>query len=218
MSLTIDVISDVVCPWCFVGKRRLEAALAEYARTHAEAPAPEIRWRAFELNPDLPVEGVDRQEHYQAKLGADHEATMARLQAVGRDAGIAFAFDRITRQPNTRLAHALIAAAPGPAVQEELVEGLFRAFFVDGVDLTQPRSLETIALRAGLEGSVVRSVLGEGTGLDRVAAEEEAAREIGVDGVPVFIFNHRYVVTGSQPTEVLLDAMRHAATAPEGDA
>ena len=217
MPSTIDVISDVVCPWCYIGKRRLEAALAAYARENPEAGPPAIHWRAFELNPDLPAEGVDRQVHYRAKFGDDHEATLGRVQSGGRDAGIAFAFDRITRQPNTRLAHALIAAAPAPAVQEELVEGLFRAFFVDGVDLTQARNLETVALRAGLEGGAIRAVLSEGAGLDRVAAEEEAAREIGVDGVPVFIFNHRYVVTGSQPVEVLLDAMRHAAS-EEGDA
>ncbi len=217
MPLTIDVISDVVCPWCYIGKRRLEAALAEYSRGNPDAAPPEIHWRAFELNPDLPAAGVDRREHYRAKFGDDHEAALAPVQAAGREAGIVFAFDRIARQPNTRVAHALIAAAPRPAVQEELVEGFFRAFFVEGVDLTQPRSLETVALRAGLEGEAVRAVLGDGAGLDRVAAEEEAAREIGVDGVPVFIFNHRYVVTGSQPAEVLLDAMRHAA-ADDGDA
>jgi predicted DsbA family dithiol-disulfide isomerase len=212
MALTIDVISDVVCPWCYIGKRRLEAALAAYASEFADATAPAIRWRAFELNPDLPEAGVDRREHYLAKFGEDHEVTIGRVQSAGRDAGIAFAFDRIVRQPNTRVAHALIAAAPEGAVQEELVEGLFRAFFTEGVDLTQPRNLETVALRAGLEGDAIRAVLGEGAGLDRVSAEEEAAREIGVDGVPVFIFNRRYVVTGSQPVDVLLDAMRHAAS------
>jgi predicted DsbA family dithiol-disulfide isomerase len=212
MALTIDVISDVVCPWCYIGKRRLEAALAAYARENPEAAPPQIHWRAFELNPDLPEAGADRREHYQAKFGEDHEVTIGRVQSAGRDAGIAFAFDRIVRQPNTRVAHALIAAAPEGAVQEELVEGLFRAFFIEGVDLTQPRNLETVALRAGLEGDAIRAVLGEGAGLDRVSAEEEAAREIGVDGVPVFIFNRRYVVTGSQPVEVLLDAMRHAAS------
>jgi len=212
MALTIDVISDVVCPWCYIGKRRLEQALAAYGRENPEAPPTEVRWRAFELNPDLPAAGVDRREHYLAKFGEDHEVTIGRVQAAGRDAGIVFAFDRIARQPNTRVAHALIAAAPDAAVQEELVEGLFRAFFVEGVDLTQPRNIETVALRAGLDGGAIRAVLAEGAGLDRVAAEEEAAREIEVDGVPVFVFNRRYVVTGSQSTEVLLDAMRHAAS------
>ena len=212
MAMTIDVISDVVCPWCYIGKRRLEQALAAYGRENPEAPPTEVRWRAFELNPDLPAAGVDRREHYLAKFGEDHEVTIGRVQAAGRDAGIVFAFDRIARQPNTRVAHALIAAAPDAAVQEELVEGLFRAFFVEGVDLTQPRNIETVALRAGLDGGAIRAVLAEGAGLDRVAAEEEAAREIEVDGVPVFVFNRRYVVTGSQSTEVLLDAMRHAAS------
>ena len=212
MALTIDVISDVVCPWCYIGKRRLEQALAAYGRENPEAPPTEVRWRAFELNPDLPAAGVDRREHYLAKFGEDHEVTIGRVQAAGRDAGIVFAFDRIARQPNTRVAHALIAAAPDAAVQEELVEGLFRAFFVEGVDLTQPRNIETVALRAGLDGGAIRAVLADGAGLDRVTAEEEAAREIEVDGVPVFVFNRRYVVTGSQSTEVLLDAMRHAAS------
>ncbi len=212
MAMTIDVISDVVCPWCYIGKRRLEQALAAYGRENPEAPPTEVRWRAFELNPDLPAAGVDRREHYLAKFGEDHEVTIGRVQAAGRDAGIVFAFDRIARQPNTRVAHALIAAAPDAAVQEELVEGLFRAFFVEGVDLTQPRNIETVALRAGLDGGAIRAVLADGAGLDRVAAEEEAAREIEVDGVPVFVFNRRYVVTGSQSTEVLLDAMRHAAS------
>ncbi len=211
MSVTVDVFSDVVCPWSFIGKRRLEQALTLFAADSPEAELPDVRWRAFELNPDMPDEGEDRRTYYQRKFGEGADETREELVAAGREVGIEFAFDRVKRQPNTRAAHALIVAAAESGVQDAVVEALFRAFFEEGIDLSQRKNLRKVALGAGLDPEVIDLVLEKGAAFEQVEAEEKAAKEIGVDGVPVFIFNHRYAVTGSQPAEVILDAMRHAA-------
>ena len=135
--LTIDIISDVVCPWCYVGKRRLEAALAQ--RTEDSAQTVEVRWHAFELNPDIPAGGVDRRSYLERKFGGPERAKQiyARIQAAGDEVGISFDFDRIVRQPNTFDAHRLIAWAQDTNLNlsDALVERLFRAYFVEGIDI-----------------------------------------------------------------------------------
>ncbi len=217
MSLTIDVVSDVVCPWCFIGKRRLEGALALYAGEHADAPAPVVTWRPFQLNPDLPDDGMGRAAYVARKFGTRGGAVYDRVAAAGREVGIAFAFDRIVRQPNTVAAHSLTELARAGAKQDALVEALFKAYFLDGVDLTARANLVAIATGAGLARADVEAWLDNAQASAMVRTEDARAREIGIEGVPFFIFNGRLAVSGAQPSAVLLEAMKRAESAAAAD-
>ena len=210
MALGIDIISDVVCPWCFIGKRRLEAALEIYRKDRPDAPAPEITYHPFELNPDLPREGVARADYVAKKFGARGYSAHDRLVHAGAQLGIPFAFDKIVRQPNTLAAHVLIESGRRHGVQGAVKEALLKAFFVDGVDLTDTQALVRIAAEAGLDRKEAEAALAD-EGLRRAVAEEEGkARAMGVSGVPFFVFNKRIAVEGAQPPEVLLEAMLEA--------
>ena len=215
MALTIDVVSDVVCPWCYIGKRRLEGALALYAKEHPDAPAPAVTWRPFQLNPGMPDEGMARDEYVRRKFGAQGGAVYDRVSAVGREVGIPFAFDRIVRQPNTLAAHSLIELAEARGGQDAIVEALFRAYFLDGVDLTAHENLVAIATGAGLDRAGVEACLDDKNARDLAGAEDQRAREIGIQGVPFFIFNSRVAVSGAHPAEALFDAMKQAEAAPQ---
>jgi predicted DsbA family dithiol-disulfide isomerase len=210
MSLTIDIVSDVVCPWCFIGKRRLEAALELYRQRRPEAPAPEIVFHPFELNPDLPREGIARADYIAKKFGARGYSAHDRLVNTGAQLGIPFAFDKIERQPNTLSAHALIERARASGVQGAVKEALLKAFFVDGVDLTDAPTLVRVAAEAGLARREAEAAIADENLRRAVADEEDKARAMGVNGVPFFIFNHRLAVEGAQPPEVLLEAMLEA--------
>jgi predicted DsbA family dithiol-disulfide isomerase len=210
MSLTIDIVSDVVCPWCFIGKRRLEAALELYRQQRPEAPAPEIVFHPFELNPDLPREGIARADYIAKKFGARGYSAHERLAHAGAELGIPFAFDKIERQPNTLAAHALIERARLNGVQGAVKEALLKAFFVDGLDLTDEQTLVRVAAEAGLERKEAEAAVADENLRRAVADEEDKARAMGVHGVPFFIFNHRLAVEGAQPPEILLQAMLEA--------
>jgi len=210
MALSIDIVSDVVCPWCYIGKRRLEAALALYRERRPDAPAPAVTFHPFELNPDMPREGVSRADYIAKKFGARGYSAHDRLVHAGAQLGIAFAFDRIARQPNTLAAHSLIEAARNKGAQGAMKEALLKAFFVDSLDLTDEATLVKIASEAGLDGEEAKAALAD-EGLRRLVAEEEdKARAMGISGVPFFIFNQRLAVEGAQPPDTLLDAMLEA--------
>ena len=210
MSLSIDIVSDIVCPWCFIGKRRLEAALDLYRARNPAAAAPQVTYHPFELNPDVPREGIARADYIAKKFGARGYSAHDRLVQAGTPLGIAFAFDRIARQPNTLAAHSLIESARRHGVQGAVKEALMQAFFVDGLDLTDTATLVQIAADAGLERKQAEAAIADEE-LRRAVAEEEAkARGMGVQGVPFFIFNKRIAVEGAQPPEALLDAMLEA--------
>jgi len=216
--LNIDIISDVVCPWCYIGKRQIEAALALYAQQHPGADRPRLTWRPFQLNPQLPAEGVSREQYVVQKFGAARAKDIyARVAAVGAEHGIAFAFDKITRQPNTVAVHSLIALAGAPApqpngLQDGVKEAFLRAYFLDGVDLTQTESLIAIAVAAGLDRAKVERCLADPQSRAAVEQEDRRARAIGVEGVPFFIFNGKLAVSGAQGPDALLAAMRQADT------
>ncbi len=210
MALSIDIISDVVCPWCFIGKRRMEAALELYRARNPAAAAPQVTFHPFELNPDLPREGIARADYIAKKFGARGYSAHDRLVQAGKPLGIAFAFDKIERQPNTLCAHVLIERARGRGVQPEVKEALMKAFFVDGLDLTDERTLVRVASEAGLDRKEAEAALADEALRRAVAEEEDKARAMGVNGVPFFIFNNRLSVEGAQPPEVLLDAMLEA--------
>ena len=210
MALAIDIISDVVCPWCYIGKRRLEAALALYRERRADAPAPEVTFHPFELNPDMPREGISRADYIARKFGARGYSAHDRLVHAGAQLGIAFAFDRIQRQPNTLTAHALIEAARRKGVQGAMKEAMLKGFFVDSADMTDNKTLVRLAVEAGLERGDAEAAVADEELRGAVADEEDKARAMGVNGVPFFIFNRRLAVEGAQGPEVLLEAMLEA--------
>jgi predicted DsbA family dithiol-disulfide isomerase len=207
MPLTIDIVSDVVCPWCFVGKRKLAAALDLYAQERPDAPAPRVTWRPFQLNPQMPAEGMPRSEYVQRKFGRSGTEVYARVSQAGKTVDIDFAFDRIERQPNTLAPHALIALAEEHGRQDEVVDALFHAYFLEGRDLTDRATLIEVAAGAGLPRGAVETCLADEQARRAVAEEDEEARKMGVSGVPFFIFNGRYAVSGAQDPQTLLQAM-----------
>ena len=216
--MNIDIVSDVVCPWCYIGKRQIEAALALYAQQHPDAGAPSVSWRPFQLNPQLAAEGMSRQEYLAQKFGAARaEQIYARVSAVGAEYGIAFAFDRIARQPNTLAAHSLIALAGTRAaeLQSRVKEALMHAYFIEGVDLTREENLLDIAAAAGLNRDEARQCLADPQARLAVEHEDQRARAIGVQGVPFFIFNGKFAVSGAQGPQALLDAMNQAEVAEQ---
>lgn len=215
--MKIEIVSDVVCPWCYVGKRQIEAALARHAAEHPDAEKPQIIWKPFELNPTLPDEGMSRHAYVVAKFGPSRSKEVyARVAAVGVEQGIPFAFDKIERQPNTVAAHSLIALAgeeaDGSDLQDRLVEALFKAYFIDGVDLTSNENLAAIAAAAGLDRQKVEQCLADPAARIAVRDEERQALGMGVEGVPFVIFDRRLAVSGAQGADALLEAIRQMET------
>ena len=210
-TLTIDVISDVVCPWCYLGKRRL---------AHAIDLVPEfnvtVRWRPFRLDPTIPPEGIDRTEYLTAKFGSLEAVGPAHeeLTERGRAEGIIYNFDRITRAPNTVDAHRLVYWAAELGDQDDMVERLFAAYFSEGLDIGDRTVLADLALDAGFDNSVI-SRLGSDADREQIVAEIENAYRIGVSGVPTFIIDRRLAVTGAHPAEVLVEAMEQAVAERE---
>jgi predicted DsbA family dithiol-disulfide isomerase len=214
ISLAVDVVSDVVCPWCYIGKRKLERALDELA-SREPGLGVAVRWHPFELNPDLPPEGIARRAYLEAKFGGAERAAeiYTRVRAVGASVDIPFDFDRITRQPNTRDAHRLIAWAQKRGDADLLVERLFRAYFIEGRLLTDASELSAIAGEAGLDAAAARALLGSEDCRAAVEAEYREAQAAGIGAVPFFIFNGRTAVSGAHDPPTLLEAMA-AARAP----
>jgi predicted DsbA family dithiol-disulfide isomerase len=208
-SLTIDIVSDVVCPWCYLGEKRLEAALAE-------APQPvAVRWRPYQLDPTIPDGGLDRAEYMAKKFGKGGrlQAAHDNLARLGAELDIPFAFDKIKRSPNTLDAHRLIRWANAAGVQAKVVDRLFKAYFVEGRDIGDRGVLIDIAGECGLDAKLVEKLLTEGADIDLVREEIAQAQAIGVSGVPFFIFAGRLGVPGAQDPSVLLRAMSQAREA-----
>ena len=212
--LAIDVVSDVVCPWCYIGKRKLEQALAEL-RTREPAIEVALRWHPFQLNPDLPAEGIPRAEYLEAKFGGGQRAAQiyARVRAVGSEVSIAFDFERITRQPNTQDAHRLIAWAQQAGDAEPLVEHLFHAYFIEGRSLGDAGELCAIAAEAGFARDSAQALLSSQTLRAEVNAEYREAQDAGITGVPFFIFNGRTALSGAHDPPTLLEAIAAARAA-----
>ena len=201
--LAIEIASDIVCPWCYIGKRRLEKALA---LLDGEVAA-QIRWLPFQLNPDMPRQGMPRADYRRAKFGSIERGREldARVAAEGKGEGIAFAFDRMQRTPNTVDAHKLIELAQKQQLAGPVVDALFRAYFEDAEDIGNASVLERIATAAGVAGWPAES------DEKQVAALEESLRGLGISAVPTFIFDRKSGVSGAQPPESLAEAMREAA-------
>lgn len=214
-ELTIDVVSDVVCPWCYIGKKHLDQAVATWIERHPGAPAPAIAWHAFQLNPTMPADGMDRGDYLQAKFGDPRGGPgYARVVAAAQAAGLVFRPEGIRRQPNTLRAHSLIRAAGETGLQSALVDALFRAYFVDGEDIGDETTLRRIAGEAGLDDANTSEAFRE-SALQAAAAEDEHVRNAGIGGVPFFVISRRIAVSGAQGPAALLDAFARA-TGDEG--
>jgi predicted DsbA family dithiol-disulfide isomerase len=194
----IDIISDVVCPWCFIGKRRLEKALASRPEIAAE-----ITWRPFQLNPDMPEEGMARADYIAAKFGdSGHSRRIHQtITEAGASVGIDFALDRIKRSPNTRNAHRLIRFASARGRGDAMVDRLFRGYFLEGRDVGDIATLAAIAAEAGVSRDEARAFLESNEERAEIVAEDRNARRLGINAVPCFIFGGQYAVSGAQEPE-----------------
>jgi predicted DsbA family dithiol-disulfide isomerase len=204
MRLKIEVYSDIVCPWCFLGKKRLEAALKSLNVTDAD-----IHYLPYELNPDTPAEGVDRKAYLKAKFGGGKslEAAHERLTSLGKEVGINYHFGEISKIPNTFDAHRLLWFAEKEGVQQNVKEALMKAYFTDGRDLSDGKILTEVVVEAGLDASKVKKLLESREGELAVREAEERAYNLGVSGVPFFIFNGNTAISGAQPLDVFVSTI-----------
>jgi|SRR5579862_6610532 len=204
MVIDVDVVSDAICPWCFVGKRRLEKAIAAVQGKH------EIRvhWKPFQLNPGMPREGMGRKEYRQRKFGSEQVVADLdrRMTEVGRQENIPFALDKIKKTPNTFDAHRLLWWAGRRDVQNAVLEGLFRAFFTQGRDIGDREILADVASEAGLDRAAAAAFLESGEGASEVRSEETKARDLGVEAVPFFMIGGRFAVAGAHEPDSFLEA------------
>ena len=206
LVLQIDVYSDVICPWCYVGKRRLERALKQWDN----AVPVKISWRPFQLNPTMPQQGMDRRQYLEAKFGgpAATRAIYSQVETAGAGEGISFAFDRIARTPNTFTAHRLIWFAERHGKQDEMVEMLFRQYFLEGGDIGNVETLSQAAASVGFEPAMLETFLVSDEGAEAVKAEEATGHRLGIRGVPYFVLNGTSALSGAQPPEQFIEVFR----------
>ncbi|MCM5560129.1 DsbA family oxidoreductase [Pleomorphomonas sp. JP5] len=211
-KLHLDVIVDVVCPWCFLGKRRLDAAIADLDDLDIE-----VRYRPFQLDPTIPQDGVEREEYVIGKFGSADalDEAHARLFSLGADVGITYAFDLIEKTPNTLDAHRLVRWAAAEGLGDPMLERLFSLFFEEGADLTNAETLVAAAEEVGLDEDEVTMKLEDGVDLDAVKADIAHAGRIGITGVPTVIVENKFAISGAQTSEVLVDALRKIAAEVE---
>lgn len=198
--MLLEIFADTVCPWCYIGKRRLMRALANRPQ-----PGLVIRWRAFQLNPGMPMAGIDRAQYMTAKFGSLERAQRVfdSVARVGRNEGIQFNFDRIQRTPNTLRSHRLLQAAARIGREAALLDRLYVSYFTEGVDIGDPEKLIVLAAEAGLSAETAHAAVEGIPEIDLALAEDFQSRRLGITGVPYFIFNGRFGLSGAQEPEVL---------------
>jgi predicted DsbA family dithiol-disulfide isomerase len=201
-----------VCPWCFIGKRRIERAMALRPDVTFE-----VFWRPYRLDPTIPREGVDRRAYLKAKFGDTPRSSAMgdAIRSEGAGEGIEFAFDRIAKSPNTLDSHRLVRWSASAGVQDQVVERLFRAYFIEGKDIGDAAVLAAVAADAGMDGELVASLLGSDADLESVEREAGLANEMGITGVPTFIFDSKLMISGARDAELLarvIDKAREVAS------
>jgi predicted DsbA family dithiol-disulfide isomerase len=213
--IKIDIVSDVVCPWCYIGKRRLEKAIDQLKEQYEF----QLNYLPFELNPHTPKEGFDYKEHLSEKFGGEErfEQITDNTARVAASEGLEFNLSIQKKAPNTFDAHRIIWFAAREGKQIRAVELFFKSFFTEGIDLTKKENLLEIAKKADLDVAKVEQFLLSEEGKSEVKAMEKHAQSIGVSGVPFYIINNKYAVSGAQPTDVFLEALPDIAVkAPVG--
>ena len=211
--LDVAVVIDLVCPWCQVGHGQLRQALESWAQQHPDQPRPRLRWYPFQLNPDMPPEGMARSDYLARKFGTSDLAAMhQRLQDAAAAAGVDLQLQRIERQPNTLKAHTLVNLAADASLQTEMADALLQAYFAHGADLGDDTQLRRLAQEVGLNDEIVDAALGDPDQQARVARLDADLRQQGVQGVPLFVFTRegsdaQAVVSGAQGRDALLQAI-----------
>jgi predicted DsbA family dithiol-disulfide isomerase len=207
-AVRIDVVSDVVCPWCFIGKRRLEKALA----LASDVPV-EVHWRPYFLNEWIPPEGMSREQYLTTKFGSPERygGIAQRVRAAAAEEGLVYAVDRINRQPNTRDAHRLIRWAGGIGKAAEMKQRLMDLYFTEGADLSNEAVLVQAAADVGLDPEDVRAALDSDKDIAEIEQEVNAAKEAGIQGVPCFILDGKYAISGAQEPEALAEAIQQVS-------
>lgn len=205
----IDVISDAICPWCYIGKRQLERALVQLAEQKLHFA---VAWHPFQLNPDMPREGADRAQYRIAKFGSLEKSQQldARITETAATVGLEFHLDRLTRTPNTLDAHRVIRLAGQHGVQDGVVEALFDGYFCSGADIGDREVLVALAARGGLPAAETSAMLDSDAGLREVVAGDQMARNAGISGVPSFALEGHVLFSGAVPAEEMVKAFRHA--------
>jgi predicted DsbA family dithiol-disulfide isomerase len=209
--MQVDIYSDIVCPWCYVGKRRMERALAQLD----DAAQARITWRPFQLNPTMPLDGMDRTTYLKAKFGSLEAFSRMEEQILiaGAEELIPFAFEKIQWTPNTFAAHRLVWYAAQQGKQDEVVEALFRAYFLEGKHIGDVKTLTHVAAEAGLDRTEAETFLASEKGVIEVKAEEAVGRRLGIRGVPYFVFNGTVSISGAQPPDIIVSAIQQAEKA-----
>ncbi len=207
-AIHVEVISDVVCPWCYIGKHRLETAIAVNPDIEVS-----INWRPYFLNPWIPREGIDRQTYLETKFGSveRYGAITERVAAASAMEGLPYAPDKISRQPNTLDCHRLILWSRSATDPARMKQRLMELYFAEGADLTDANVLIETAGACGMDRDLVRRLLASDADVDRVENEATSAKEAGIDGVPCFIFGGHVIVTGAQSPEYLASAIERTA-------
>ena len=208
--MQIDIVSDTVCPWCFIGKRRIGRAMAM---------RPDVKfdlfWRPYRLDPTIPREGVDRRAYLKAKFGDSPRSSAMgdTIRSEGSGEGIEFAFDKIAKSPNTLNSHRLVRWSLSAGVQDAVVERLFQAYFIDGRDIGDTAVLASVAAEAGMDGELVAALLAGDADLESVEREAGLANEMGITGVPTFIFDSKFMISGAREPELLVRVIDRALEA-----
>lgn len=207
-KIHLDIVSDVVCPWCYLGKKRIESALSVFGVDRVE-----VSWRPYQLAPDMPKEGMDRKTYYQLKFGDNPKikAMSDQLVELGKQAGIRFNFDNIAWSPNTLNAHRLIRWARSSNVQDQVVDKLFQRYFENGENIGADDILLSIAKDVGMDVDLVSELLSSDADSEAVQQEMDQARHMGVSGVPTFIAENRLAVSGAQEPAVLINFLEQVA-------
>jgi predicted DsbA family dithiol-disulfide isomerase len=203
-NVNIDIFSDVVCPWCYIGKRNLEKAL-KIIKNNRDDLNISVNWRAFQLNPTLPMGGVSRQEYTSSKFGGreNAKAIYDRVRIAAEQVGLTLQFDDIIVQPNSTKMHELIYASKETALTDDLIEALFKAFFIDGKDLSKKENIGQIAREVGMSDEVIHAAIESDDYADQVSEDLEESQRIGIRGVPFYVLNDEIGLSGAQPPEII---------------
>lgn len=209
-TIKVDIVSDVVCPWCYIGKRRIEKAMDALKDKYSF----ELEYHPFELNAQLPREGTNQKAYLAAKFGGEerYRQLTGNVKSAAAQEGLNFDFDKQQVMPNTREAHRIIMFAKQEGVQPAVKEAFMKAYFEDGIDLSKKENLIAVAVKAGLAKDKVEALLATDAGLAEVEQAERELQKLGISGVPFYIINNKYGVSGAQPSETFMQAFENIVT------